>query len=79
MKQGLWVPSNARIVSISSDGFESPSPGRLNKAVARTHSDISKVEVKKVLIVLNLYLSGGKVRMDCARVAVVESNVATTW
>ena len=27
------------IASISSDGIGSPSPGRLNKEVARSHSD----------------------------------------
>ena len=60
-KQSLWLPSNASIASISSDGFESHSPVRLNKAVARSHSDSSKAEVKKVLIALNFSVSGGEV------------------
>ena len=78
-KQGLWVHRNASIASISSDRFKSPSPGRLNKAVACSHSDSSKAEVKKVLISLNFSVSGGEVMMDRARVAVAESNDATTW
>ena len=63
--------SDASIASISSNGFESTSPGRLNKAVARSHSDSSKAEVKNVLICLNLSVSGGEEMMDRACVAVV--------
>ena len=63
-KQGLWVPSNASIASIRADGFESPSPSRLNKADARSHSDSSKAEVKKLLIALNFSVSGVEVMMD---------------
>ena len=78
-KQGLWVPINASIAFIGSAGFESISHGRLNKAVARSNSDSSKAEVKKVLIALKLSVSGGEVMMDRTSVSVAESNAATTW
>ena len=55
MKQGLWVPSNGNLASINSDGFTSPSPDRLNKAVARLYSDSSKAEVNIGLIALNFF------------------------
>lgn len=67
------------MLSISSDGLESPKPRMLSKAVARSPSVSPYADVKNDLMVLYLSVEGGDVRTDNALLAVVVSRAATTW
>ena len=77
-EQEAWVPRSDSIESISSDGLESPRPGRLNSADARSESDKSYADIRNVLMAEYLSVVGGEDSSDTVRVAVEVSKAATT-
>ncbi|GFN78980.1 hypothetical protein PoB_000548600 [Plakobranchus ocellatus] len=78
-KYEAWLVLPKSMLSINSDGLESPKPFKLRRAVARSQSVRPYAVAQNVLIVLYLSVVGGDVRTDSALLAVLVSNAATTW
>ena len=78
-KKGLCSPRSESILSINSEGLESPRPLKPSKAEALSSSLRPNALVKKDLITGNLLVVGGLVMIESALVAVVVSSEATTW